>query len=55
MPIWMILLFAGCMLSAVLAFGLSWAGSDYARVVFYAMAASFVIALVLKGIRRPVV
>lgn len=55
MPIWMLLLFAACMVAAVIGFG---AGSEWAPIalpVFAATLTVFLAALVIRGVRRPVV
>jgi len=56
MPLWMLLMFALCMLSAVLGFGPSAQDGDPLIVLtFVASLAAFVGGIVLRGIRRPVV
>lgn len=55
MPLWMLWLFAICMLSAVVRFYGGPTTSVLAALMFIATAVVFLATLVLQGIRRPVV
>lgn len=54
MSIWMLLIFAVCMLTAVLGFGGRGPWADVAQPIFAATLAAFVLGLLTRGIRRPV-
>ena len=55
MPIWMLLVYAVCMTAAALSFAAwsSWTGLAYP--VFVVSLVIFVLVLLVRGVRRPVV
>jgi len=55
MSIWMLLVFAVCMLNAVFSFGNASPWSDAAFPMFLLTLALFVGGVLTRGIRRPVV
>jgi hypothetical protein len=54
MPLWMLIIFALCMLSAVLNFAVQ-LNSNIPMAMFAVTLVAFVVAVAIRGVRRPVV